>query len=38
MKRYNSSFTGTGNPLTMAWELERRLDDTVRQVRDLVQR
>ncbi len=38
MKTNNSSFTGTGDPLTMAWELERHLDDTIRQGRDLVQR
>ena len=38
MKTNNSSFTGTGNPFTMAWERERHLDDAVRQVRDLVQR
>lgn len=36
MKTDNASFTGTGNPLTMVWE--RHPGDTVRQVRDLVQR
>lgn len=38
MKMNHSSFTGTGNPFPMVWELERHLDDTARQVRGMVQR
>lgn len=38
MKADNALFPGTGIPLTMIWKLVRRLDDTVRQVRDLVRR